>query len=71
MRYGSAAIPYRPVRRSNETPGYGKYENKILEKLPNNFIRVHRSNIVSLDRIDKIDGNVLDVAGQIVKVSKT
>jgi DNA-binding LytR/AlgR family response regulator len=44
--------------------------SKILKKMPYNFIQVHRSNIVSLDKIDKIDGNLLDVGGQIVKVSK-
>ncbi len=44
--------------------------NKILDRLPNSFVRVHRSNIVSLDRIDKIDGNVLEVGGKMVKVSK-
>jgi DNA-binding LytR/AlgR family response regulator len=42
--------------------------NNILEKLPNSFIRVHRSNIVSLDRIDKIEGNVLEVEGQLIKI---
>ena len=44
--------------------------SQILKKLPNSFIRVHRSNIVSLNKIDKIDRNVLEVDGQIVKVSK-
>jgi len=43
---------------------------QILKKLPNSFVRVHRSNIVSLNRIDKIDGNVLEVNGEMVKVSK-
>lgn len=42
----------------------------ILEKLPSTFIRVHRSNIVSVDKIDKLDGNILEVSGQSVKISK-
>jgi len=42
----------------------------ILNKLPSSFIRVHRSNIVSVDKIDKLDGNILEVAGEPVRVSK-
>jgi DNA-binding LytR/AlgR family response regulator len=44
--------------------------NNMLEKLPNSFIRVHRSNIVSLDRIDKIEGNLLEVNGQLIKIGE-
>jgi DNA-binding LytR/AlgR family response regulator len=53
-----------------EVTGVESSMNKILKKLPNSFIRIHRSNIVSLDRIDKIDVNILEVGGQIVKISK-
>ena len=44
--------------------------NSFLKKLPNNFIRVHRSNIVSLDRIEKIEGNLLEVDGQLIKIGE-
>ncbi|PCI96377.1 MAG: hypothetical protein COB15_10440 [Flavobacteriales bacterium] len=45
--------------------------NKIMEKLPSSFIRIHRSNIVSIDKIDRIDGDSLELDGQMVKISKT
>ena len=42
----------------------------ILEKLPSEFIRIHRSNIISIDKIDKVDSNVAVVNGQLVKIGK-
>lgn len=43
----------------------------ILSKLPNKFMRVHRSNIVSLDRVEGISGNEVLIQGTKVKISKT
>jgi DNA-binding LytR/AlgR family response regulator len=45
--------------------------NAILEKLPKNFIRVHRSNIVSLNKIEKIHNNIIEMNGQLIRVSKS
>jgi DNA-binding LytR/AlgR family response regulator len=44
--------------------------DSILEKLSNNFVRVHRSNIISLDKIEKIHNNIIEIDGQLIKVSK-
>jgi DNA-binding LytR/AlgR family response regulator len=44
--------------------------NSILERLPQNFIRVHRSNIVSLNKVEKIHKNIIEINGQFIKVSK-
>lgn len=44
--------------------------NSILERLPHYFIRVHRSNIVSLNKIEKIHGNIIEIDGQFIKVSR-
>lgn len=44
---------------------------KILNKLPENFIRVHRSNIVNSSKVDSVKGFVVKIEGQEVKISKT
>lgn len=44
--------------------------SSILKRLPNSFIRVHRSNIVSLDKIDRIHRDFIEIGNQIIKVSK-
>lgn len=43
----------------------------ILNKLPSNFKRVHRSYIVNVDAIEKVNGNSLEVNKQFISVSKT
>jgi two-component system LytT family response regulator len=43
----------------------------ILSKLPSNFKRVHRSYIVNVDAIEKVNGNSLEVNKQFISVSKT
>ena len=43
----------------------------ILEKLTTKFIRVHRSHIVNIDKIEKIHGNYIEINGKQIKVSKT
>jgi DNA-binding LytR/AlgR family response regulator len=43
----------------------------MLKKLPANFIRVHRSYIVNLNAIDKVNGNTVEVNNQSISVSKT
>ena len=43
----------------------------ILSKLPTNFKRVHRSYIVNIDAIEKVNGNSLEVNKQFISVSKT
>ena len=43
----------------------------ILDKLPDNFMRVHRSNIIALDKVEKFSKNELLISGKSVKVSKT
>tara|TARA_B100000809_G_scaffold148849_1_gene146320 strand:+ start:1101 stop:1772 length:672 start_codon:yes stop_codon:yes gene_type:complete len=43
----------------------------IIEKLPDDFIRVHRSNIVSISKIEKIHGHIIEINGDLVKISRT
>ncbi|MEY3237112.1 MAG: hypothetical protein RI883_1213 [Bacteroidota bacterium] len=45
--------------------------DSILSKLNNRFIRIHRSSIVNLDKIDKIEGNTVEVNGSFIAISKT
>lgn len=44
----------------------------ILEKLPRNkFCRVHRSYIIRLDRIDKIEDHVIEIGDTLIPISKS
>ncbi len=45
--------------------------SKILESLPQGkFIRIHRSFIVNIDRIDSIEGNMIKIKEQKLPISK-
>ncbi len=43
----------------------------MLKRLPPNFARVHRSYIVNLNAIEKVNGNMVEVNNQTISVSKT
>jgi DNA-binding LytR/AlgR family response regulator len=45
--------------------------NDILARLPDSFIRVHRSNIVSISKIEKIHNDVVEINNELIKVSKS
>lgn len=45
--------------------------SKVLEALPpKKFIRIHRSYIVNIDKIDSIEGNMLHLGKQTIPISK-
>lgn len=43
----------------------------ILKKLPPNFIRIHRSFIVNLNAIERVNGNTVEINNHSISVSKT
>jgi DNA-binding LytR/AlgR family response regulator len=45
--------------------------SSIMEKLTDGFIRIHRSHIVSVDKIEKINSNSVEINGEIIRVSKS
>lgn len=46
--------------------------NSMLDKLSgHNFMRVHKSYIINLDKIESIEGNFIHIGGQRVTISKT
>lgn len=45
--------------------------NRLEESLPDNFIRIHRSHIINLDKLDSISPHGVTVAGQELPVSKS
>lgn len=46
--------------------------NKILEKLPNtNFLRIHKSFIAAVKKIETIEGNRITIAGQILPLGRS
>lgn len=63
---------YVNVHLKNDQILVGTTMNKFIDKLPKSeFIRVHRSYIVRLDKIEKIDGQFLLIKDEIIKVSRT
>jgi DNA-binding LytR/AlgR family response regulator len=45
--------------------------NRLEESLPDNFIRIHRSHIINLDKLESISPHGVTVAGQELPVSKS
>jgi DNA-binding LytR/AlgR family response regulator len=43
----------------------------MLKRLPANFVRVHRSFIVNLHAIEKVNGNMVEINNKSISVSKT
>lgn len=43
----------------------------ILAKLTSRFLRVHRSYIVNLDKIERVNGNMVEINGHSINISKT
>jgi DNA-binding LytR/AlgR family response regulator len=56
--------------KSKRTMLYSSMDG-MLRRLPSNFMRVHRSFIVNLNAIDKVNGNMVEVNNQTISVSKT
>ena len=42
----------------------------FVAKLPDNFLRVHKSHIINLDKIQKLEENTVFLAGQEIPVSR-
>jgi len=67
-----AAVDYIQLVTSNKKILVNSSMGKILNQLPSeDFIRVHRSYIVRLDKVDKMDGNLLVIKDKHVKISKS
>jgi DNA-binding LytR/AlgR family response regulator len=63
-------IQYIQSSKSKRTMLYSSMDG-MLRRLPSNFMRVHRSFIVNLNAIDKVNGNMVEVNNQTISVSKT
>jgi len=70
--YIEASVDYVEIITAKKKYLVGTTMNKILSKLPNKyFARVHRSYIVRLDKIEKIDGNLIEIENHIIRMSKS
>lgn len=70
--YIEAAVDYVQIYSSNGKYLLNSSLNKIIEQLPEDeFVRVHRSNIVRIDKIEKIEGNILVLNNQIIQIGKS
>lgn len=45
--------------------------NDILHRLGNNFVRSHKSYVVNINAIDKIDGNRINIGTQKISIGRT
>ena len=67
-----AAVDYVFIRTSRTRYMVNTSLNSILNKLPKkDFIRVHRSYIVRIDKIVSIDGNTIVVSDQFIKIGRS
>ncbi|MBL4658365.1 MAG: response regulator transcription factor, partial [Flavobacteriales bacterium] len=67
-----AAVDYVYIHTSSSRYMVNTSLNSILGKLPSkDFIRVHRSYIVRVDKIDSIDGNTIVVGDQLINIGKS
>jgi DNA-binding LytR/AlgR family response regulator len=67
-----AAVDYVYIRTPDARYMVNTSLSSILNKLPNtDFIRVHRSYIVRIDKIVSIDGNTIVVNDQFIKIGRS
>lgn len=60
------------IRTAEKTYKVHSKLKEIYEQLPQaDFLQVHRSYIVQLGRIDKVDGEIIEIANKTIPVSKT
>jgi two-component system LytT family response regulator len=71
IQYIQSSSEYVTIYTKNKRTMLYSSMDGMLKKLPANFIRVHRSYIVNLNAIDKVNGNTVEVNNQSISVSKT
>ncbi|NQY68855.1 MAG: response regulator transcription factor [Flavobacteriales bacterium] len=70
--YIEAAVDYIHISTNSRKYFINSTMKSILESLPSqNFIRVHRSFIISVSKIIKIDGNLIDMGANLVPISRS
>ena len=71
IQYIQSSIEYVTIHTKVQRIMLYSSMDNMLSKLPSNFKRVHRSYIVNVDAIEKVNGNSLEVNKQLISVSKT
>jgi len=67
-----AAVDYVNIRTSDTRYMVNTTLSSILNRLPpKDFMRIHRSYIVRIDKIDSIDGNTILVGDQLLKIGRS
>jgi DNA-binding LytR/AlgR family response regulator len=67
-----AAVDYVFIRTHHSKYMVNTSLSSILNKLPKkDFVRVHRSYVVRIDKIDSIDGNTIVVNDQFIKIGRS
>ena len=68
--YITAAVDYIEVQTKNEKYLVHSSMNKTKEKLPtNNFYRIHRSTIININHIKKIDRDFIEINQETLKIA--
>jgi DNA-binding LytR/AlgR family response regulator len=71
IQYIQSSSEYVTIHSKNKRVMLYSSMDGILKKLPANFIRVHRSFIVNLNAIERVNGNTVEIVNQSINVSKT
>lgn len=68
--YIGAAVDYIEIFTPEKTYLVGSTMNKIAEKLPESlFFRIHRSSIINLEKIKKIDKDFVEIGNYTLKIA--
>ncbi|MBL4754484.1 MAG: response regulator transcription factor [Flavobacteriales bacterium] len=67
-----AAVDYVNIRTLETRYMVNTSLSSILERLPQkDFMRIHRSYIVRIDKIDSIDGNTILIGDQLIRIGRS
>ena len=67
-----AAVDYVDIYTSSDNHMINSSLSAMMQKLPKeDFIRVHRSFIVRIDKIDNIDGNIITVSDNLIRIGRS
>jgi DNA-binding LytR/AlgR family response regulator len=71
MLYAEGMREYVRIHTTSRRITVRQSMNRLEESLPDNFIRIHRSHIINIDKLESISPHSATVAGQELPVSKS
>jgi DNA-binding LytR/AlgR family response regulator len=62
---------YLKIHRTEDVLMVHDTLKNMISKLPNSFIRIHRSYLVNMDEIDYLEGNQVSVGGTLIPIANS